>query len=169
MRIRSAVAELPARVVTNDDIVGWIGEHSAGHFEGDLDAALRKVDYYLRYAGSRERRWLDAGERPIDLLRRAANTALDRAEVRPEDVDLLIYTGIGRGFIEPGGAYHSAAALGLRNAHCFDILDVPGGVFVRADSGTLLGAVGVTGAATSAEDELAAIAGIRAAGLVPET
>ncbi|SLJ07769.1 Uncharacterised protein [Mycobacteroides abscessus subsp. abscessus] len=52
MRIRSAVAELPARVVTNDDIVGWIGEHSAGHFEGDLDAALRKVDYYLRYAGS---------------------------------------------------------------------------------------------------------------------
>ncbi|WP_280509838.1 heme-binding protein [Nocardia farcinica] len=49
------------------------------------------------------------------------------------------------------------------------ILDVPGGVFVRAESATLLGAVGVTGAATSAEDELAAIAGIRAAGLVPET
>ncbi|WP_040795117.1 3-oxoacyl-[acyl-carrier-protein] synthase III C-terminal domain-containing protein [Nocardia higoensis] len=123
MRLRSAVAALPSRTVTNDDIVKWIGEHSADEFDGDLDAALRKVEYYLRYAGSRERQWLDEGERPIDLLRRAAGSAMDAAGVSPAEVDLLIYTGIGRGFIEPGGAYHSAAALGLRNAHCFDILD----------------------------------------------
>ncbi|MFI9505226.1 3-oxoacyl-[acyl-carrier-protein] synthase III C-terminal domain-containing protein [Nocardia sp. NPDC052566] len=123
MKIRSVVAGLPSRVVTNADIIDLIAAHSSGYFEGDLDAALRKVDYYLRYAGSDERRWLDAGERPIDLLRTAANSALAQADMVADEIDLLIYTGIGRGFIEPGGAYHSAAAIGLRNAHCFDIID----------------------------------------------
>jgi len=45
---------------------------------------------------------------------------------------------------------------------------VPGGVFVRAADGTLLGAVGVTGDA-SLNDEAAAVAGIAAAGLVAVT
>ncbi|MBL1078837.1 3-oxoacyl-ACP reductase [Nocardia sp. 2] len=123
MRLKSAVAGLPSRTVTNADITALIAEHSAAGFTGDLDDALRKVEYYLKFAGSDSRRWLDAGERPIDLLRTATNKALAQAEVRPQDVDLLIYTGIGRGFIEPGGAYHTAAAIGLDNAHCFDILD----------------------------------------------
>jgi uncharacterized protein GlcG (DUF336 family) len=48
------------------------------------------------------------------------------------------------------------------------ILSVPGGVFVRDGDGRLLGAVGVTGDA-SLNDEAAAVAGIRAAGLVPQT
>jgi uncharacterized protein GlcG (DUF336 family) len=48
------------------------------------------------------------------------------------------------------------------------IMSVPGGVFVRDDEGRLLGAVGVTGD-VSDNDEAAAVAGIRAAGLVPET
>jgi uncharacterized protein GlcG (DUF336 family) len=48
------------------------------------------------------------------------------------------------------------------------ILSVPGGVFVRDGEGRLLGAVGVTGDA-SLHDEAAAVAGIRAAGLTPQT
>ncbi|RII09358.1 hypothetical protein DSC45_31270 [Streptomyces sp. YIM 130001] len=48
------------------------------------------------------------------------------------------------------------------------VLPVPGGVFVRDAHGWLLGAVGATGD-TSLNDERAAVAGIRAAGLVPET
>ncbi|MGK8556555.1 GlcG/HbpS family heme-binding protein [Nocardia gipuzkoensis] len=49
------------------------------------------------------------------------------------------------------------------------ILDVPGGVFIRDAAGGLLGAVGSTGAATSLEDERAAVAGIEAAGLLADT
>jgi uncharacterized protein GlcG (DUF336 family) len=45
---------------------------------------------------------------------------------------------------------------------------VPGGVLVRRADGTLLGAVGISGD-VSAQDEAAAVAGIRAAGLVPDT
>lgn len=48
------------------------------------------------------------------------------------------------------------------------ILSVPGGVFVRDTSGSLLGAVGATGD-SSLNDEYSAVAGIRAAGLIPET
>jgi uncharacterized protein GlcG (DUF336 family) len=45
---------------------------------------------------------------------------------------------------------------------------VPGGVLIRDVLGTLLGAVGISGD-TSDNDEIAALAGIEAAGLVGET
>jgi uncharacterized protein GlcG (DUF336 family) len=45
------------------------------------------------------------------------------------------------------------------------LVPVPGGVLVRDASGTLLGAVGVSGD-TSDNDEAAALAGVQAAGLV---
>ncbi|MEV0766184.1 3-oxoacyl-[acyl-carrier-protein] synthase III C-terminal domain-containing protein [Nocardia sp. NPDC050435] len=123
MRLRAAVAGLPSRTVSNADILDMIAKHSVKDFDGDLDTTLRSIDAFLRYAGSQDRCWLDEGERPIDLLRGAAKSALAQADMRAEEIDLLVYTGIGRGFVEPGGAYHSAAAIGLTNAHCFDILD----------------------------------------------
>jgi uncharacterized protein GlcG (DUF336 family) len=47
------------------------------------------------------------------------------------------------------------------------LVPVPGGVLVRDDAGTLLGAVGITGD-TSDHDEAAAVAGIEAAGLTAQ-
>lgn len=48
------------------------------------------------------------------------------------------------------------------------LVPVPGGVLIRGRDGRLLGAVGVSGD-TSDNDEACAVAGIEAAGLVPET
>lgn len=48
------------------------------------------------------------------------------------------------------------------------LVPVPGGVLVRDDEGKLLGAVGVTGD-NSDNDEICAVAGIEAAGLVADT
>ena len=48
------------------------------------------------------------------------------------------------------------------------LVPVPGGVLIRDAGGTLLGAVGVTGD-NSDSDEMCAIAGIEAAGLVADT
>jgi uncharacterized protein GlcG (DUF336 family) len=48
------------------------------------------------------------------------------------------------------------------------ILPVPGGVLIRNETGALLGAVGISGD-TSDNDELCAVAGIAAAGLVADT
>ena len=55
------------------------------------------------------------------------------------------------------------------NALCDGALvPVPGGVLIRSETGKLLGAVGITGD-TSDNDELCAVAGIKAAGLVADT
>ena len=48
------------------------------------------------------------------------------------------------------------------------LVPVPGGVLIRNDAGALLGAVGVTGD-NSDSDEMCAVAGIEAAGLVADT
>jgi len=48
------------------------------------------------------------------------------------------------------------------------LVPVPGGVLIRSESGELLGAVGVTGDISDA-DEQCAVAGINAVGLVPDT
>jgi uncharacterized protein GlcG (DUF336 family) len=48
------------------------------------------------------------------------------------------------------------------------VIPVPGGVLIRDASGTLLGAVGISGD-TSDNDEICALAGIAAVGLVAET
>lgn len=48
------------------------------------------------------------------------------------------------------------------------LVPVPGGVLIRTKDGELLGAVGVTGD-TSDNDEICAVAGIKAAGLVADT
>lgn len=47
------------------------------------------------------------------------------------------------------------------------IVPVPGGVLIRDEAGEIVGAVGITGD-TSENDEACAIAGIEAAGLVPD-
>lgn len=48
------------------------------------------------------------------------------------------------------------------------LVPVPGGVLIRATSGELIGAVGITGD-TSSNDELCAVAGIEAAGYIADT
>ena len=55
----------------------------------------------------------------------------------------------------------AAAAIGGR------LIPVPGGVLVKDDSGSVVGCVGVSGD-TSDNDELAAMAGITSASLVPQ-
>lgn len=48
------------------------------------------------------------------------------------------------------------------------MVPVPGGVLIRNEQGELLGAIGISGD-TSDNDEVCAVAGIRAAGLVADT
>jgi 3-oxoacyl-[acyl-carrier-protein] synthase III len=49
--------------------------------------------------------------------------ALSRAGMAPDDIDLLIYCGVGRGFLEPANSYFFARARGMKTTNCFDVTD----------------------------------------------
>jgi uncharacterized protein GlcG (DUF336 family) len=110
---------------------------------------------------------LDAGGHAVALKRE------DRAGISRPQLALAKAAGcLGMGFggrelarrAQATPVFYGALASVFPNG----ILTVAGGVLVRDASGNLIGAVGVTGD-TSDNDELCALAGIAAAGLIAET
>jgi len=90
------------------------------------------------------------------------DTSLKRFEIASGKAHGAIAMGLGSRTIGKMAAErpHFVAAV----THAVGaLIPVPGGVLVRDGSGTLLGAVGVSGD-TSDNDEIAAVAGIQAAG-----
>jgi 3-oxoacyl-[acyl-carrier-protein] synthase III len=127
MRLDSVSLALPARRLSNEDVVALIGRQSQRSFSGNLEKTLDKIRLLLRQSGAEWRYWLDGEERPIDLISRAVDEALARSACAKEDIDLLISAGVDRGFLEPANAYFVADALGMRRVECFDVLDACNG------------------------------------------
>ena len=127
MRIAAVTAVLPARKVTNADLLGLIREHSRETCAGDLGELVERIERLLVRSGAESRFWCGPGERPLDLAVRAVADALTAAGMRPSDVDLLVYASIDRGFVEPAAAYFVAAAAGMHRVHCFDVGDACNG------------------------------------------
>jgi uncharacterized protein GlcG (DUF336 family) len=110
---------------------------------------------------------LDAGGHALALLRD------EKASISRPEIAMGKAAGcLGMGFGGRELAKRSAAApqffTSLAAIFPKGIIPVPGGVLIRDGAGTLIGAVGVTGD-TSDNDELCALAGIAAAGLVADT
>lgn len=123
MRIGGIAASFPSRLVSNDDVLAMIVAESRESFEGDLPRAIQRVRQLLRYSGIRCRRWSDPKETPIQLLAQAIFEALRQGGCGLSDIDLMVYTGVGGGFREPGNAHMVAHALGMSHTQCFDVRD----------------------------------------------
>ena len=122
MIIKGIAASLPSRVVTNDDMIEMIREQST-EFDGDLEQTLATTKRLLEKSGLQERRWCDRHELPIDHVAMAADKALAASYLQKNHIELLIFVGVGRGFLEPGNSHMIANALGFDKAQCFDIVD----------------------------------------------
>lgn len=124
MRIASVSLKHPSRLVTNDEIVTLLQQCSNGVDPKVLRKYQRLVRGLLKRTGSVTRYVRDAqrGERASDLVTEAMLQALEQAAMAPSDIDLLIYCGVGKGFLEPANAYFYAQATGL-TCSCFDIAD----------------------------------------------
>lgn len=122
MKIESLKTVFPSRRVTNQDIINMIRKDST-NYGGDLESALKGIKAMLRFSGARERRWLNEKEKPIELLGRAVDSAIQESGLPRESIDTVIYTGVDRAFIEPANAYFVANSLNMPNARCFDIAD----------------------------------------------
>lgn len=74
-----------------------------------------------RTLGVVERRVAPPDARPSDLAYPAAREALERAQLRPKDIDLLVFTGMNRDCIEPSTAHRVADRIGAKRAVCLDL------------------------------------------------
>jgi 3-oxoacyl-[acyl-carrier-protein] synthase-3 len=105
--------ELPPVVVTSHELEERLRPvYQALHLPaGQLEALTGIV----------ERRWWEPGYPLWRGAAEAARKALAAARVPPEDVQVLIYTGVCRENFEPATACHVASALGLRPDAVYDL------------------------------------------------
>jgi len=110
---------------------------------------------------------LDAGGHLV-ALKREDNSSL----LRPEIATGKAWGALGMGFGGRELARRAQAAPGffaaLSGLAEGRMVPVPGGVLIRDAGGEIVGAVGISGD-TSVNDEICAVAGIKAAGLHPDT
>ena len=125
MKIDTTSLSLPSKKVSNDEVIDLIKFHSNSTFTGDLGRSLRKINIILKKSGARNRYWLDCNknEKPIDHIVKVADEALKKANLSKSDIDILIFVGIGKGFLEPAQSYIVAKALGMDKVRCFDVTD----------------------------------------------
>lgn len=124
MKFLSIAHALPSLRVTNQALLDEILKRSRKHLSiEDLKTLERKVLRFFRMSGTETRYHRNIGERAVDFAIQAGKKALAKAGVSPEDVDLLIYAGVGRGWVEPATANLFQSELGLKGATCFDVLD----------------------------------------------
>ena len=110
---------------------------------------------------------LDAGAHAV-ALKRGDGASIYRPEIATAKAAGCLGMGFGGREIARRAAATPGFIAALNGIFPKGILPVPGGVLIRNSDGVLLGAVGISGD-TSDNDELAAVAGIPAAGLVAET
>ena len=75
-QILSTGSYVPERVVTNAEIDQLLGESTS--------------DWLVANVGIRERRWMAPEQTTSDLIVEASRKALDKAGVRPEQLNLII-------------------------------------------------------------------------------
>jgi uncharacterized protein GlcG (DUF336 family) len=110
---------------------------------------------------------LDAGGHAL-ALKRDDRASILRPEIATGKAAGCLAMGFGGRELAKRAANMPAFMTAVASIFPKGIVPVPGGVLIRDAAGTLLGAVGVTGD-TSDNDEICALAGIAAAGLVAET
>jgi uncharacterized protein GlcG (DUF336 family) len=109
---------------------------------------------------------LDAGGHPVAMQRQDGASIL-RTEIASGKAFGALAVGSGSRALSKSAVERPHFFQGLSGVSGGRIVPVPGGVLVRAKSGAILGAVGVSGD-TSDNDEAVAVAGIEAAGFAAE-
>jgi len=124
MKILSIGTAFPSWQRSNQDLLDEVRQINGQVAPQLLEQYLRILSVLLKRAGANTRYWRDtqAGETSYQLLQQAMQRAFAQSSVTPADIDMVIYCGVGRGFLEPANAYFCAKMMGI-NCVCFDISD----------------------------------------------
>lgn len=124
MKLVSTEAIIPSKAVTNENLIDEIIEKSKDSLSRiKLKLAETLIRQGFKRSGTQVRYIREPGEKAIDLAVQAGKNALAKANMKPEEIDLLIFTGVGRGWLEPAMANVFQSLIGLKNATCFDVMD----------------------------------------------
>jgi uncharacterized protein GlcG (DUF336 family) len=110
---------------------------------------------------------LDAGGQ-LKVLKRDDGASLLRPEIATGKAWGVLGMGFGGRELARRAAKMQMFFGALSDLANGKLVPVPGGVLIRSASGEILGSAGISGDA-SENDEICAVHGIRAAGLVPDT
>ena len=137
-----------------------------------LDQATTIVDSALADARSRGLHplcvvVLDSGGHPV-AMKREDGASIGRPRIATAKAAGCLGMGFGGRELARRAQAMPAFIAALNGIFDSGLLPVPGGVLIRDAAGKLLGAVGISGD-TSDNDELCALAGIAAAGLVADS
>jgi 3-oxoacyl-[acyl-carrier-protein] synthase III len=124
VKIQSLAVRLPSKRVTNEELVELVRASNLQMDSSTVERYCRQLRTLLLRAGASTRvyRNREAGETAIALIGEAIEAALRDADIGRERIELLIYCGVGRGFVEPANACFIAHAMGLE-CDGFDVLD----------------------------------------------
>ena len=98
---------VPERVVTNDDLVKEYGIDTSD-------------DWIQKRTGIRERRFADEGG-PSDLALPAAHEALEKAGLRADQLDMILFATLSPEYAFPGSGVFLQAKLGIPGVPAMDI------------------------------------------------
>jgi len=105
--IASLAYSVPDRVLDNE----WFTQY------------IETSDEWIRQrTGIIERRWMDEGETSSDLFARAGKQAIERAGLKPEDIDMIVLGTVSGDYLAcPATACIVQDKIGCKNAWAFDI------------------------------------------------
>ena len=104
--IISVGSYLPKRVLTNQDLEKMVDTSD---------------EWITTRTGIKERRLIEEGESTSVLAVKASQQALDRANLKPEDLELIIVATITPDMQFPSVSCNVQRSIGAKNACCFDI------------------------------------------------
>jgi 3-oxoacyl-[acyl-carrier-protein] synthase-3 len=106
--ISGVAMNVPDRVVTNDDLVTEFG----------IDT---NDDWIVQRTGIKERRFAPAGVGASDLALPAAQRAIERAQLDPDDIDIILFGTLSPEYAFPGSGVLLQQKLGLRETPAMDL------------------------------------------------
>jgi 3-oxoacyl-[acyl-carrier-protein] synthase-3 len=121
VKILATGSHVPERVVTNAEVDDLLGESTN--------------QWLIENVGIRQRHWMAEGETTSDLVTQASKKALDRAGLKPEDLDLLIVSTDTPDYLSPSTSVVVQYKLGADRAGCYDVNSACAGWVMALDQG----------------------------------
>jgi len=132
MRIVSVAHALPDNELSNSEAIDLFREKCEKTVSAEeWEEIERRIAFFINMSGINTRRLAPKNSNVMKLAFAAATDAVTKANMNPEEIDLVVYASVSRGWLEPNTAVTIQNYLGATNATSFDILDACAG-WIRA-------------------------------------